>query len=181
MGAETTPPLVGHHFQTSRQFSVRSVCWLESPDHWKVANEWVWLRSWTHRKHVNKALTQVSVAKWKYGPKNVSIVWKRLPVKQVNWREMLLSYHGWSWAGLEIAMLAKTNSLANSIVLVLHLIRTESVSSNVLTQSLGIIMCLQIDLDYIRSSKDFLDLRPKTSRDCTESMQLLLLNTQVCS
>ena len=60
---------------------------------------------------------------------------------------MLLSYHGWSWAGLEIAMLAKTNSLANSIVLVLHLIRTESVSSNVLAQSLGIIMCLQIDLD----------------------------------
>ena len=34
---------------------------------------------------------------------------------------------------MEIAMLAKTNSLANSIVLVLHLIRTESVSSNVLT------------------------------------------------
>ena len=32
---------------------------------------------------------------------------------------------------MEIAMLA--NSLANSIVLVLHLIRTESVSSNVLT------------------------------------------------
>ena len=78
-------------------------------------------------------------------------------------------------------MLAKTNSLANSIVLVLHLIRTESVSSNVLPQFLGIIMCLQIDLDYTRSSKNLLDLCPKTSRDCTESMQLLLLNTQVCS
>ena len=80
-------------------------------------------------------------------------------------------------------MRARTNSLANSIVLVLHLRLGERVSvmSNVLTQSLGITMCLQIDLDYTRSSKNFLGSHLKLSRKYAESVQLLLLNTQVCS
>ena len=70
--------LVGLHFWYFRQRLVwRSVLWLESPDYWTLANEWVWLRSWTHRGCVNKALTHVSSAsskqKWKYRPRKVTI------------------------------------------------------------------------------------------------------------
>ena len=79
--------LVGHlsaflhkrlHFWYFRQLLVRrSVLWSEGPDYWTLTNEWVWLRSWTHRGCVNKALTQVCSASskqnWKYGPRKVSI------------------------------------------------------------------------------------------------------------
>ena len=88
-GSETTPlPLYRHHFWTCRQHSVRwSMRWSESPDHWKLAYEWVWLGSWTQRDCVKEALAQVSSAsskqKLKYKPKKVSIAWKRLPVNSL--------------------------------------------------------------------------------------------------
>ena len=47
LAVEKAPlPLQGLHFWHCRQFSVgRSVHWLESTDHCKLANEWAWQRS----------------------------------------------------------------------------------------------------------------------------------------
>ena len=43
-----SPPLVGAPILDLHSVSW-SARWSESPDHWKPANEWVWLRSWTQR------------------------------------------------------------------------------------------------------------------------------------
>ena len=58
IGVETTPlSLYEHHFWYCRQFSVsRSICWLESPDHWQLTNEWMLWRLWTPREWLKEAL-----------------------------------------------------------------------------------------------------------------------------
>ena len=54
---------------------------LESSDHCKLANEWVWQRSWTLRGLMEEPLAQVfsatSQQKWKYGWYKISIASKR--------------------------------------------------------------------------------------------------------
>ena len=61
----------GSFFGTADNFQ-GSVHWLENPDHWKLANEWVWQRSWTSRGLMEKPLSQGSSAsskqtEWRYG------------------------------------------------------------------------------------------------------------------
>ena len=51
---------LGAPFLTFRQLSVwRSTLWSEGPDYWTLANEWVWSRSWTCKRHVEEAVAQV--------------------------------------------------------------------------------------------------------------------------
>ena len=72
----TSFTLYGLHFWHFRQLLVcRSIVWMEGLDYWTLTNEWVWLRSWTHRECVNKLWLQASSAsskqKWKHKPRKV--------------------------------------------------------------------------------------------------------------
>ena len=54
----TTPTLLD---EVKQWREGESVHWSESPDHCKLANEWVWQRSWTSRTLIEEPLAQVSV------------------------------------------------------------------------------------------------------------------------
>ena len=88
------------YFWHCRQLLVwRSVLWSEGPDYWMLTNEWVWLRSWTPRECVDKALTQVfsvsSKQKWKHEPRKVLQPNKNLRIAWISQQHfMVATFYG---------------------------------------------------------------------------------------